>query len=230
MKFYKHDIMDWMNGTESLSCGAYRLYHVICQLIYLNEGPIKYHERGLAGRCNMRLQDVRRCLKELQTEGKVISLEDHLDVKRCSFELHSVAIRRSSISQGVTKALKNKKAGEVQPPIREDKTKTRQDYKDIPPNGGRSQNGKTMCPADWQPHEQVLAPLAAQGFNEAQISAARDEMVDWSIGKGEKRSDWDACFRNWLRRNGTRTNVAAAALPRLRAQFDAAEKEISGGC
>ena len=38
--FYKHDIAAWMDGTESLSDRAYRAYHVIVQMIYLNEGPI----------------------------------------------------------------------------------------------------------------------------------------------------------------------------------------------
>jgi hypothetical protein len=32
--FFKHDIPDWMNGTEDLDAEEYRTYHVICQLIY----------------------------------------------------------------------------------------------------------------------------------------------------------------------------------------------------
>ena len=32
---------------EALSDGAYRAYHVICQLIYLNEGPVALNEHGI---------------------------------------------------------------------------------------------------------------------------------------------------------------------------------------
>ena len=48
--WYKHDIPDWMDGTEGLDDGPYRVHHVVCQLIYLNEGPIALNEKGIAGR------------------------------------------------------------------------------------------------------------------------------------------------------------------------------------
>ncbi len=44
MEFYRHEIPSWMDGTEALSDGQYRLYHVVCQLIYQNEGPIRLNE------------------------------------------------------------------------------------------------------------------------------------------------------------------------------------------
>ena len=50
--YYQHDIAAWMDGTEGLSDGEYRVYHIICQLIYLKDGPIVMHETGIAGRCH----------------------------------------------------------------------------------------------------------------------------------------------------------------------------------
>ena len=113
VKFYKHDIADWMDGTEGLSDGAYRAYHVICQLIYLNEGPIKIHERGLAGRCNQRVDHFKRNLNDLLTVGCVVSNDGLLSVYRCSNELLTILYRRSSVS----KSLKNKGATQPQPPL-----------------------------------------------------------------------------------------------------------------
>jgi len=50
----KHDIAAWMDGTEQLDAEPYRAYHVICQLIYLNEGPVPLQFRGpYAGRCKI---------------------------------------------------------------------------------------------------------------------------------------------------------------------------------
>ena len=50
--FYKHNITDWRDGTASLSDRAYRVYHIIVEQIMLNEGPILYHDKSLAGLSN----------------------------------------------------------------------------------------------------------------------------------------------------------------------------------
>ncbi len=52
-EWFKHDIAAWMNGTEHLDDGPYRVYHVICQLIYQCEKSINLNESGIAGRCKM---------------------------------------------------------------------------------------------------------------------------------------------------------------------------------
>lgn len=69
--FYKHDIPAWMDGTEALSDGAYRVYHVVVQLIMLNEGPIARNDRGIAGRCNQTVKAFGRYLDELISIGKL---------------------------------------------------------------------------------------------------------------------------------------------------------------
>lgn len=74
--FYKHEISTWMDGTESLSDGEYRAYHVICQLIYLQEGPIVLHESGIAGRCNQHILSFRANLRKLIEKGKLLVASD----------------------------------------------------------------------------------------------------------------------------------------------------------
>jgi hypothetical protein len=68
---YQHDIAAWMDGTESLSDGEYRAYHVVCELIYLNNGPIVLHESGIAGRCNQHVLAFRRNFAKLIERGKL---------------------------------------------------------------------------------------------------------------------------------------------------------------
>lgn len=77
--FYKHDIPAWMDGTEQLSDGAYRLYHVVCQLIYLNEGSITLNEHGIAGRCRQSIRTFRANLKELTDAGKLEVIGHKID-------------------------------------------------------------------------------------------------------------------------------------------------------
>jgi len=101
--FYKHNIADWMDGTEALSDGEYRAYHVICQLIYLHEGPITLNERGIAGRCRQRLEDFRRYLKQLQDAGKITVDDGKICNGRCHSEL--IPILRVADSLGIPKSL-----------------------------------------------------------------------------------------------------------------------------
>ncbi|MEN3212256.1 DUF1376 domain-containing protein [Methylorubrum populi] len=98
--FYKHDIPAWMDGTEALSDGAYRAYHVIVQLIMLNEGPIALNERGLAGRCNQTLKLFLRHLDELVQAGKLVVADGRIRNKRASQELDSVRKNRENAGKG----------------------------------------------------------------------------------------------------------------------------------
>lgn len=98
--FYKHDIPAWMDGTEGLSDGAYRVYHVIVQLIMLNEGPIARNDRGIAGRCNQTVKAFGRHLDELISIGKLTLEGDRIGNARASIELGFVLKNRENAGKG----------------------------------------------------------------------------------------------------------------------------------
>ncbi|WP_181017438.1 YdaU family protein [Methylobacterium sp. V23] len=98
--FYKHDIPAWMDGTEKLSDSAYRAYHVVVQLIMLNEGPIALNERGLSGRCNMTVKAFGRALTELVAVGKVTLEDGRIHNARADRELESVMKNRENAGKG----------------------------------------------------------------------------------------------------------------------------------
>lgn len=85
--YYKHNIAHWMDGTEDLSHTAYRAYHVICQLIYLHEGPITLNEQGIAGRCKQKPSVFRRAIKELVDANKIRIVDGKIDNARAEDEL-----------------------------------------------------------------------------------------------------------------------------------------------
>lgn len=90
-----------MNGTEGLDDGPYRAYHVICQLIYLNEGPIARNEQGIAGRCKMHVLRFRKCLDELVTLGKLtINPDQTIDQPRAKLELTRIGNNRVNAGLG----------------------------------------------------------------------------------------------------------------------------------
>lgn len=98
--WYKHDIPAWMDGTEALDDGAYRAYHVVCQLIYLNEGAIALNEHGIAGRCRQSIKAFRANLAKLITTGKLQLSDDRLSNSRAVSELENVHENRVNASKG----------------------------------------------------------------------------------------------------------------------------------
>jgi len=95
--YYQHDIAAWMDGTEGLSDGAYRMYHVICQLIYLHDGPITYNIRGLASRCGQRVElATRYYIPELINAGKIKIENGKVSNARCQSELSRIETRRAA--------------------------------------------------------------------------------------------------------------------------------------
>lgn len=92
--WYKHDIAAWMEGTEGLPDGLYRVYHVVCQLMYLNDGPIHNHEHGIAGRCNQHILKFRKNIAELVQMGKLRIEGGKLHNVRAEKEISSMLAAR----------------------------------------------------------------------------------------------------------------------------------------
>lgn len=109
--WFKHDIPAWMDGTEGLDDGPYRAYHVICQLIYLNEGPIALNEHGIAGRCKQSIRMFRTSLKALLDLGKLTLVDGRLDNSRAEKELEKVAENRVNAGKGGEKSGEARNAG-----------------------------------------------------------------------------------------------------------------------
>lgn len=87
MDWYKHEIAKWMDGTEPLTDGEYRAYHVVCQLIYLHNGPITLNEPGIAARCNQHRLAFRNHLKGLLDKGKLEMIGNKISNKKAVREI-----------------------------------------------------------------------------------------------------------------------------------------------
>ncbi|MCJ2041029.1 YdaU family protein [Methylobacterium sp. J-059] len=144
--FYKHDIPAWMDGTEALSDGAYRAYHVIVQLIMLTEGPIARNDRGIAGRCNQTLKTYSRNLAELIAAGKIQVVDGKLDNGRAASELVAIRANRANASKGGKISRKSEK-------ISENLEKTPADLKKI------QESSKVHATNSLKNNDPIQAPL-----------------------------------------------------------------------
>jgi hypothetical protein len=61
--------------------------------------------------------------------------------------------------------------------------------------------GKRICPADFEPAPAVLKLATELGYSEVLEQTTRARMIDWSLSKSVARADWQATYRNWLRKD-----------------------------
>jgi len=56
-----------------------------------------------------------------------------------------------------------------------------------------------QLPADWTPAETTLA-WQEEKFPDVEEAAERDKFADYWRARGDVRRDWDAAYRNWIRK------------------------------
>lgn len=95
--FFQRHISNWMDGTEGMTDAEYRVYDVVCNLIYLNDGPIVLHEAGIAGRCNQHVLTFRKNFRTLVETGKLVIEGGKISNKRASSELVKIQSRRRKL-------------------------------------------------------------------------------------------------------------------------------------
>ena len=64
--------------------------------------------------------------------------------------------------------------------------------------------GKILLPDSWKPSASHYELAKKKGLPMEAVDEAADEMRSWSLGNGERRTNWDWVFNNWLRRNADR--------------------------
>lgn len=64
----------------------------------------------------------------------------------------------------------------------------------------RSSTGQTQCPLDFKPDDTTQAKATSLGFSSKLELETREVFIDWWRGKKRAMGDWQATYRNWLRR------------------------------
>jgi uncharacterized protein DUF1376 len=217
VEHFERHISAWMDGTEGLSDGEYRAYDVVCNLIYLNDGPIVVNERGFAGRCNQHLLAFRKHFQALVTKRKLIVAADgKVSNRRVEAELR----KRKPAPQTLSQPPANPQRTPDQPP----EGLARKSLENIDPRfqGGSegknatlslplgvsdSKEGKistkkknlSTLPGDWQPTVADLDYGAEHGFDRKRTYEIAGAFADFHRSKGNRMADWSAAWRTWVR-------------------------------
>ena len=223
MRFFKRDIPDWIDGTESLSDGEYRAYDVICNLIYQNEGAITNHERGFAARCNQHVLKFRIHFQALVALGKIqIDADGKITNARCINELSKIGKGKKQTldqprgnPQPTSDAPKpNLHTTSDQPPpgspskqlksldpqtLQTREEKTRQEDKVNGAHAPPKATKKTRITPDSVITEKHLVYAASLGIQQAEARDEFDRFKDHHLARSTAFTDWDAAWRTWCR-------------------------------
>jgi hypothetical protein len=71
------------------------------------------------------------------------------------------------------------------------------------PDKPKAPKPSRRAPAGWAPSEATTQTLAAEGYQPGQLERELAILRDHEFKTA--RSDWDACFRNWVRRSSPQT-------------------------
>lgn len=232
---YYHEIAKWMDGTESLSDGEYRAYHVLVQLIYLNNGPIVLHESGIAGRCNQHMLAFRRNFQKLVQMGKIAVVDGKVVNQKAEEVLGRVlktprqptpdprpttakpapgvtGVRGGSAGGGGSKPLKGLEPDLLGAPP--ESTRGKEKKEPAPTGAGRARDSKrSKIPDDWKLDDDGRCYALEHGFDTRAAVALGGAFRDFHRSRGNTMADWAAAWRTWVRNevkfNGRRNGNGA---------------------
>lgn len=74
---------------------------------------------------------------------------------------------------------------------------------DVHPNHNRTinKNNKRKMSSDWMPTVTMIEFAHANGMEARRVQDEADRFRDYWIGTGKPMADWEATWRNWIRRN-----------------------------
>jgi hypothetical protein len=134
-------------------------------------------------------------------------IHDFADHQTTKAELEDIREKRRTAGQkgGRSKALASAKQNASKTPSKtypETETET-ETYKPTPNGVGSARKRAARLPADWIPSDSTRNEMREQ-FPHLDLKAVHAKFVDYWIAKSGRdatKLDWDATFRNWVRRD-----------------------------
>lgn len=87
------------------------------------------------------------------------------------------------------------------PLVKADKRREDSEDRRVPPVAPLKRGTKRLFPEDWEVTGEFLRFGETLGLTASDVHAASDRMADWAKAGAERKVDWDATFRNWLRKD-----------------------------
>ena len=207
--FYKMDPAAWDFGTTNLSLEEEAAYLRIVNAIHKHDQPLPDNDRVLAGMFRCSTRKARALVAALVAAGKIQNVDGKIiNEKAISDLVHrglvSGSIAESGAKGGRTraenaaKALENKDQAQA---IASSRIEENREEKEEP--NGSSKKRAVRLTEDWQLPRPWGEWAIAEGLSEVCVRREADRFRDyWISESGPKAAklDWQATWRNWVRK------------------------------
>lgn len=235
MHYYSHNIGDYRKDTGHLSALEHGIYRQLIDWYYLDEKPIPKETQVVSRRLRLASESEIKALENVLTDFFDLR-DDGYHQARCDDE----------IAQYHRNAEKNKTNGKLggRPKKTQsvilgnpNETESKGNQEPITINqepetkvsARKRASASKRCPEEWQPGDNLIS-WAASSAPLVNIGRATERFKDHTFKTA--RSDWDAAWRNWIRRDqesaeqrtsASATRQGAVAMPMTFKERDEAQ-------
>jgi len=133
-------------------------------------------------------------IDDILDELKIFGLLDETDEGFTPHNWHVRQYQSDVSTERVKRFRKRLETVSVTPPETETETETDKKERKKEPRAPRARSSKASIPEGWRPSSEVR--LTLQGETEL------EKMRDWAKSNAILKADWEATWRNWMRRAG----------------------------
>ena len=214
---------DWLAGTRALSDTETGVYITLVAHMYEMAGPIERDDDRLSRMCGCRTKSsFLKSLEHLIAVGKIIDLDGTLFNERVEKEIKnttekSVKAKAAAQSRWDRKSNKNNGGDDAdaspkhmpQPCQSESELDSKRETNVSPKNGTRLSRD-WFLPASWG--DWALSEGASEDLARIEGSKFKDYWIGLAGAKARKL-DWEATWRNWVRKAITENKPKFTAIP-----------------
>lgn len=207
MHYYQFNIGDYAKATRHLNNLEDLAYRRLMDLYYDTEKPLILDIKKLARLINMRenQEEIETVLEDFFFESEGVYVQNRIEKELVSFKLKAVVARDNGKKGGRPRKPNNNPVGlqkEPKPNPSETGSKAKQETLNI--NQGKKPKAKKIDPPLIEDFLKAITEPTKKLCKENNIMQGKfkelaESCFDHFKGKGEKKADWNATVRNWIR-------------------------------
>lgn len=182
--FYEDGLRQFKGQTVELKRGQ-----IIVSMSFLAEG-FHMSEKGVRG-VILKLEKYGMLVKQRANRGTILTI--------CNYDKYQKIIQTEGEQEGNQRANRGQSEGDNN--NKDNKNNKYKEYKEASSDASRKKGCR--LPDDWILSEELGYWSMRQGLKREEVFDQYDKFVDyWKAVPGQKgvKLDWDATFRNWIRR------------------------------
>jgi len=210
---YQHHINDWRSSTASLTLVQRGVYREMLDWYYVTEGKLPADIKKISRLIGAETRQEKDAIKHIIVNYFCTDSAGFLQNKRSDIELQRIKLKqkKASISANFkhlasanAQRTHSERSANQEPITNNSKVSKKEEpptplieKPEIKNARARKRKSQTFINPDYQPDFKSIALAAELGID---LEAERRKFINYWLGRGDSKADWDATFRNWVDR------------------------------